>query len=121
MSKKVKVSSKTPSRVATRGKEGVDYWGVLDGSSRSLVENSPDFICTISLDGKFTSLNPAFETITGWARSQCMGKPFAGIVHPDDLPEVMKSFQNAIQQGSRGEWKYAFLAVLENARKWESP
>ena len=35
---------------------------------RNLVENAPDVIFTLTPDGKITSLNPAFERITGWLR-----------------------------------------------------
>jgi len=36
---------------------------------RSLVETARDVIFTLSTDGTITSLNPAFETITGWSRA----------------------------------------------------
>jgi len=67
---------------------------------RSLVEAAPDVIYTVSAeDGSFTSLNPAFETLTGWSRAEWLGKPLMGIVHPDDLPLAIETFQKA----SRGE------------------
>jgi PAS domain S-box-containing protein len=64
---------------------------------RGLVENAKDTIFTLSLDGTFTSLNPSFETITGWSRSEWLGKPFAPIVHPDDLPFAMKLYHRALK------------------------
>lgn len=67
---------------------------------RSLVEAMPDVIYTVSAeDGSITSLNPAFETLTGWSRAEWLGKPFMGILHPDDLPVAVKTFRKA----SRGE------------------
>ncbi|MCX7047059.1 MAG: PAS domain S-box protein [Candidatus Sumerlaeota bacterium] len=63
---------------------------------RSLVEAAPDVIYTISgEDGTLTSLNPAFEAITGWPRAQWLGKPFAPLVHPDDLPLAEEAFRKA--------------------------
>ncbi len=53
---------------------------------RSLVETAQDAILTLTPDGVFTSLNPAFEKLTGWPRDMWIGKGFAGLVHPDDLP-----------------------------------
>ena len=60
----------------------------------SLVETSPDVIYSLSAqDGTITSLNQAFETITGWSCAEWLGKPFAGIVHPDDLPVAVETFE----------------------------
>ena len=75
---------------------------------RNLVENATDIIVTISPEGKLTSLNPAFEIITGWARSEWIGRPFTSIVHPEDLPLMSEVFQDAI----RGEIVETFEARL---------
>ena len=64
---------------------------------RNLVENAPDVIYTLATDGTITSLNPAFETITGWPRAKWLGKQFASILHPDDLPLGMKFWQQILQ------------------------
>ena len=65
---------------------------------RSLVEAAPDVIYTVSAeDGSLTSLNPAFETLTGWSRAEWLGKPFVGMVHPDDLPVAVERFQKALR------------------------
>ena len=63
---------------------------------RSLVENAKDVIYTLSTDGRVTSLNPCFETITGWSLSDWLGKPFQPIVHPDDLPSAVEFFQRVL-------------------------
>ena len=52
---------------------------------RSLIETARDAIFTLSVQGVLTSLNPAFEAITGWPASDWIGKPFGPLVHPDDL------------------------------------
>ncbi|MDI6779946.1 MAG: PAS domain S-box protein [Bacteroidota bacterium] len=63
-----------------------------------LVETTPTVIYTLSAkDGVFTSLNPAFEKITGWLCSEWLGKPFMPLIHPDDLPVAIESFQQVIQ------------------------
>ncbi|MCX9012708.1 MAG: PAS domain S-box protein [Candidatus Methanoperedens sp.] len=63
---------------------------------RSLVDNAKDIIFTLSTDGTFASLNPWFETVTGWSRSDWLGKTFPGIIHPDDLPFVRELFQHIL-------------------------
>jgi PAS domain S-box-containing protein len=63
---------------------------------RVLVETAPDVIYNIAEDGTLVSLNSAFETITGWSRSEWLGKSFAPLVHPDDLPIAMETFKSAL-------------------------
>jgi len=60
---------------------------------RSLVENAQDIIFSVSPDGLLTSLNPAFEKLTGWSNTDLLGKHFQSIVHPDDLPLALDVFQ----------------------------
>ena len=66
---------------------------------RSLIDNARDAIFTIATDGTFTSLNPAVETIAGVARAEWIGKPFAPMVHPDDLPLAMEMFSRVLKGG----------------------
>jgi PAS domain S-box-containing protein len=63
---------------------------------RALVETAPDVVYIISSEGKLTSLNPAFETITGWTRAEWLGKPFAPLVHPEDLALAIEKFQKVL-------------------------
>lgn len=70
---------------------------------RGLVESAKDMIFTLSDEGLITSLNPAFETITGWPRSKWMGKHLGHLVHPDDLSLMMefdRCFSNEPQPSS---------------------
>jgi len=64
---------------------------------RNLVENAPDVIFTLAPDGTITSLNPAFETITGWSRSEWLGKAFTAILRPDDLSRGLEFFRSVLK------------------------
>lgn len=64
---------------------------------RSLVDNAKDVIYTLSPDGTVTSLNPCFESMTGWLRSDWLGQPFGPLVHPDDLPLAGEIFHRVLQ------------------------
>ncbi len=66
---------------------------------RTLVEGARDVIYTVTADGTLTSLNPAFETMTGWSRGDWLGNNFAPIVHPEDLPGVIERFQRLLRGG----------------------
>ncbi len=63
---------------------------------RNLVETARDVIYTLSPDGMIATLNPAFETITGWPRGETLGKSFLTIIHPDDVPVSLNVFQAAL-------------------------
>jgi len=65
---------------------------------RNLVETAQDVIYTLATDGTIKSLNPAFETITDWACADWLGKDFAPLVHPDDLPRAV-ALMDAVLRG----------------------
>ncbi len=69
---------------------------------RNIFNNAKDIVFTLAPDATFTSLNPAFETITGWKQESWLHKSFAPILHPDDLPKAMDILQKIIQE-ERGE------------------
>ena len=64
---------------------------------RTLVENVRDVIYTISEDAVISSLNPAFERITGWSRSEWIGKPLQSIVHPGDWPKELELLERMLE------------------------
>lgn len=64
---------------------------------RTLVESARDVIYTLSVEGTITSLNPAFETLTGWSRAEWLGKSFVPLIHPDDLYLGMEMFQRVVR------------------------
>jgi PAS domain S-box-containing protein len=64
---------------------------------RALVETAPDVVYIISDKGIFVSLNPVFEAITGWARAEWLGKPFAPLLHPEDVSLAVEMFQKVLR------------------------
>ncbi len=64
---------------------------------RSLVDNARDAIYTLSSNATILSLNPAFETLTGWKREDWLGKSMTDLIHPDDRRKAVDSFQKTVQ------------------------
>jgi PAS domain S-box-containing protein len=65
---------------------------------RILVQSALDIIYTVFPDGTISSLNPAFEMITGWPPREWIGRHFAPLLHPDDVP-LVESRIELLQQG----------------------
>ncbi|HXH05309.1 MAG TPA: PAS domain S-box protein [Vicinamibacterales bacterium] len=67
---------------------------------RGLVESARDGIVTLAPDLTVTSVNRAFETITGWARTAWIGRPFASMLHAEDAPRAIEAFRSVLGGGS---------------------
>ncbi len=59
---------------------------------------APDMLCTVRLDGRFASLNPAWSGVLGWDRQQLVGRHYSTLVHPDDLERTHRAL-GALAQG----------------------
>ena len=63
----------------------------FDGKARiaRLFEMTSDLLATISLDGRFTLLNPAWEQLLGWTREELRERPIREFMHPDDAEHTL--------------------------------
>jgi diguanylate cyclase (GGDEF)-like protein/PAS domain S-box-containing protein len=63
----------------------------LEGGTRiaRLFEMTSDLLATISMDGRFTLLNPAWEQLLGWTREELCERPVRDFVHPEDLEQTL--------------------------------
>jgi len=68
---------------------------------RALVEGVRDVIFAVSPDGMIEALNPAFEEITGWPRGEWLGRPFVGLLHPEDVPAAIELLQRVLRDEPR--------------------
>ncbi|MBP7148920.1 MAG: response regulator [Acidobacteria bacterium] len=63
---------------------------------RSLAQASHDAIYSVSRDGTFSSLNPAFHRITGWEPADWIGRPLTDLIHDDDRRRAEEMFRRAL-------------------------
>ena len=61
-----------------------------ESSYMNLLRAVPDIVYVLDGDGCFVYLNDAVSQL-GWKPAELLGKHFAEIVHPDDLPQVCRS------------------------------
>jgi diguanylate cyclase (GGDEF)-like protein/PAS domain S-box-containing protein len=66
---------------------GTNIDPVRNGEARiaRLFEMTSDLLATISLDDRFTLLNPAWEQLLGWTREELQARPIQEFMHPDDV------------------------------------
>jgi PAS domain S-box-containing protein len=76
---------------------------------RVLVENLNDVIFTVNSDGIITYVSPPIRQLTGYAPEQLIGRPFAGIIPPDDLPMLNGKLQDALENPLE-PWDCRYLA-----------
>jgi diguanylate cyclase (GGDEF)-like protein/PAS domain S-box-containing protein len=64
----------------------------LDGKARiaRLFEMTSDLLATISPDGRFTLLNPAWEQLLGWTREELRQRPIRELMHSDDIDQSLE-------------------------------
>jgi PAS domain S-box-containing protein len=63
---------------------------------RDLVENLNDVIYMLDIDGIVTYISPVVEAVTGFSLKEVVGRPFTDFVYEEDLPLIMKRFQEVM-------------------------
>ncbi|MBU1909066.1 MAG: PAS domain S-box protein, partial [Verrucomicrobia bacterium] len=87
----------------------------IESQYHGMVETMPDVVYSLNRDGLITSLNPAFEKLTGWSSDEWLGRPFPGLVHPNDLPRAIETFQEVL----RGKRPAVYeLSIRTKAGDW---
>src|SRR5712691_877034 len=63
----------------------------VEGSSEQIVrlfEMTGDLLATVSPEGRFTLLNPAWEEALGWRREELLQRSLQELLHPDDVEQT---------------------------------
>jgi PAS domain S-box-containing protein len=63
---------------------------------QSVFDQSPIGICTVSLDGRIITANPALERMLQVELVRTQAKAFRDLVHPDDISQVQAMFQRIV-------------------------
>ncbi|MGO9319313.1 MAG: putative bifunctional diguanylate cyclase/phosphodiesterase [Solirubrobacteraceae bacterium] len=104
----------------------------LDGKARiaRLFEMTSDLLATISLDGRFTLLNPAWEQLLGWTREELRERPVRQFVHPDDVEQALGAMLDRDGVASQlenittryqhrdGSWRWLLWSARRDGDSW---
>lgn len=85
---------------------------------RALIENSAEGFAILNSDGMVNYLAPSEVRLTGYSPEEIIGKSAFQYIHPDDLPMVIKTFEEGLSipgavrtihyrlKLKSGEWRY---------------
>ena len=95
-----------------------------------LFEMTSDLLATLSLDGRFTLLNPAWEQLLGWTPEELQSQPMQELVHPDDAsktpalmldgsthPGCVENFTNRFRHRD-GSWRWLLWSARCDGDTW---
>jgi PAS domain S-box-containing protein len=82
---------------------------------RELFENARDAIYVHDLEGNYTSVNRATETLTGYKRDEIVGHNFAEFVPEEQLRHVRESFYAKVAE--QGETTYEIDVLAKDGRR----
>jgi diguanylate cyclase (GGDEF)-like protein/PAS domain S-box-containing protein len=95
-----------------------------------LFELTSDLLATISLDGRFTLLNPAWEQLLGWTREELQARPLREFVHPEDAEQALDAMldrdgqQVALENLTTrylhrdGSWRWLLWSARRDGDSW---
>jgi PAS domain S-box-containing protein len=63
---------------------------------RTIVENINDVIYILDTQGHITYISPVVERVSQYKTEEILGRNFVEFIHPDDLPELMESYNRTI-------------------------
>jgi len=68
----------------------------IENRYHELLEQTRDVFFLLNPQGLLFSMNQAFELITGWQLKEWIGKPFTGLLHPDDFQLASERFADVL-------------------------
>ncbi|MFM9900121.1 MAG: PAS domain S-box protein [Polaromonas sp.] len=82
---------------------------------RALAEEAPQAIWTINPQSEMTYFNGAFLELVGGEKSQWFGKGWLNLIHPEDLPVLLETWEMALQ----GQTRYANIRrIRDHSGRW---
>jgi diguanylate cyclase (GGDEF)-like protein/PAS domain S-box-containing protein len=105
--------------------------GARNGDSIArLFELAGDLLATISSDGRFTLVNPAWEELLGWSRDELRARPIQELMHPEDVEQTLallakpplgmqqpESFTNRYRHRD-GSWRWLLWSARYDSGHW---
>jgi PAS domain S-box-containing protein len=78
-------------------------------AGRLLLERTDRFVCTLDLHGRFTSINPAGEAISGYPAAELIGHYANELLAPEHRDHAARRFAERLAGEQSGEAEYVLL------------
>lgn len=78
---------------------------------RNVVEGASEMIFSVDSSGRVTSLNRAFEAMTGWPREDWIGRQFSELIDPVDRERMLAIFRRRFESPDILEHEIAIRGV----------
>ncbi|MFA5400542.1 MAG: PAS domain S-box protein [Dehalococcoidia bacterium] len=95
-------------RNVTESRLSLEALSASEEKFRTLVENINDLMYTLDAEGHVTYASPAVERFTKYKVAELIGQPFMPLIHPDDLPGLLGSFDRLLS-GQLEPWEFRVL------------
>lgn len=95
-----------------------------------LFHSASDLLATVSPEGRFKLLNPAWEEVLGWSREQLLSRQMRELVHPDDVEQTVAvmlagrdnaaelvNFTNRYRHRD-GSWRWLLWSARSDGERW---
>jgi diguanylate cyclase (GGDEF)-like protein/PAS domain S-box-containing protein len=118
-----------PADTAGSAPQDADAPGDDTGVAR-LFEMTSDLLAAISLEGRFTLLNPAWEHLLGWTLDELVAQPMHERVHPDDIEQTLALTQAGRNRSAQlvnftnryrhkdGSWRWLLWSARCDGEVW---
>ncbi|HEX6178729.1 MAG TPA: PAS domain S-box protein, partial [Thermoanaerobaculia bacterium] len=85
----------------TAHRRAEEQLAITEQRYRDLVDKVRDVIFSIDVHGRITSLNPAFEHLTGYCADQWIGRPFAEVLAEESQDAARTDFEKLASRSAR--------------------
>src|SRR3954454_19359951 len=105
-------------------------FGVLPEPPGMSFDMSRDLLSTSGAEGRFLSLDAAWEQVVGWTREDLMARPYIEFVHPDDVGRTaaeaarigevdreLVAFDNRFRTKD-GDWRWLRWSARTDGETW---
>ena len=83
---------------------------------RSIIENAPEILALIDVEGTILCVNPHTEKVLGYTKSEVEGRCIFDFVHPDDKARAVQEFSETVQE--EGERIPTLLRIRDSSGAW---
>jgi PAS domain S-box-containing protein len=90
----------------TRRKKAEEALAESEDHYRHAVELNPQIPWTAEPDGMIAAASLRWEALTGLTVEESLGTKWAQALHPDDIPETLKSWQHSVLTGDSFDMQY---------------